>query len=212
MGNYYHFVVLPCDPVSPTQKALVEDGVRIAYNRIYAKLRNRTFYSIIELNRAVWELMTRHNQTRMVYVNCHRNEFIKTLFAQDFDVERIVRGLSAFASQTIIAGETFVFLDEVQEEPRVVASLKYFCEDMPELHITVAGSLLGLLDHESITLYLFIIELENTFGKMRKIKRNIVADIPFKVIPITTLYPIFPCRLYLYLHPSSRIYASVNAT
>lgn len=84
----------------------------------------------------------------MVYVNCHRNEFIKTLFAQDFDVERIVRGLSAFASQTIIAGETFVFLDEVQEEPRVVASLKYFCEDMPELHITVAGSLLGLLDHE----------------------------------------------------------------
>jgi transposase len=65
MGNYYHFVVLPCDPASPTQKALVEDGVRIAYNRIYAKLRNRTFYSIIELNRTVWELMARHNQTRM---------------------------------------------------------------------------------------------------------------------------------------------------
>lgn len=65
MGNYYHFVVLPCDPVSPTQKALVEDAVRITYNRIYAKLRNRTFYSIIELNQAVWELMSMHNQTRM---------------------------------------------------------------------------------------------------------------------------------------------------
>ena len=65
MGNYYHFVVLPCDPASPTQKALVEDGVQITYNRIYAKLRNRTFYSIHELNNAVWELMSQHNQTRM---------------------------------------------------------------------------------------------------------------------------------------------------
>lgn len=65
MGNYYHFVVLPCDPVSPTQKALVEDSVRITYNRIYAKLRGRTFFSLIELNNAVWELMGKHNQTRM---------------------------------------------------------------------------------------------------------------------------------------------------
>lgn len=45
MGNYYHFVVLPCDPASPTQKALVEDSVRITYNRVYARLRNRTFHS-----------------------------------------------------------------------------------------------------------------------------------------------------------------------
>ena len=65
MGNYYHFVVLPCDPASPTQKALVEDSVRITYNRIYARLRNRTFHSLMELNRAVWELMEKHNQTRM---------------------------------------------------------------------------------------------------------------------------------------------------
>ena len=65
MGNYYHFVVLPCDPASPTQKALVEDSVRITYNRIYARLRNRTFHSLLELNRAVWELMEKHNQTRM---------------------------------------------------------------------------------------------------------------------------------------------------
>lgn len=43
MGNYYHFVVLPCDPASPTQKALVEDKVKVMYNRVYAKLRNRPF-------------------------------------------------------------------------------------------------------------------------------------------------------------------------
>ncbi len=65
MGNHYHFVVLPCDPGSPTQKALVEDGVKNTYNRIYAKLRNRTFYSLLELNKAVWECASQYNQTRM---------------------------------------------------------------------------------------------------------------------------------------------------
>lgn len=65
MGNHYHFVVLPCDPKEPTQKALVEDGVRNMYNRIYAKLRNRVFHSLIELNQAVWELVSLHNKTRM---------------------------------------------------------------------------------------------------------------------------------------------------
>lgn len=65
MGNHYHFVVLPCDPREPTQKALVEDKVKTTYNRIYAKLRNRTFHSIIDLNRAVWELLSLFNKTRM---------------------------------------------------------------------------------------------------------------------------------------------------
>lgn len=65
MGNYYHFVVLPCDPKEPTQKALVEDGVRNTYNRVYAKLRKRTFYSLLELNHAVWEQMELYNRTRM---------------------------------------------------------------------------------------------------------------------------------------------------
>lgn len=74
MGNYYHFVVLPCAPASPTQKALVEDSVRITYNRIYARLRNRAFHSLLELNRAVWELMGRHNRTRMQKRSYSREE------------------------------------------------------------------------------------------------------------------------------------------
>lgn len=65
MGNYYHFVVLPCDPLSHTQKALVEDKVKVCYNRIYAKLRNSTFTSPVELNKAVCGLCSQHNQTRM---------------------------------------------------------------------------------------------------------------------------------------------------
>ena len=65
MGNHYGFVVLPCGPASPTQKALVEDAVRITYNRIAAKLRKREFYSLLELNKAVSELAGQVNQSRM---------------------------------------------------------------------------------------------------------------------------------------------------
>ncbi len=65
MGNHYHFVVLPCDPAQPTQKALVEDAVRKMYNRVYAKLRERIFHTLHDLNTAVWELVAQYNQTRM---------------------------------------------------------------------------------------------------------------------------------------------------
>jgi transposase len=65
MGNYYGFVTIPCQPHSPRQKALVENQVKLIYRRVYAKLRNCTFFSIDELNRAVGALMLEHNRTRM---------------------------------------------------------------------------------------------------------------------------------------------------
>lgn len=83
-----------------------------------------------------------------VYVNCFRNETATRLFAEDKDVKRIVLGLSAMSGITITAGKTLVFLDEIQEIPAAVSALKYFCEDMPELHIVVAGSLLGVMSIE----------------------------------------------------------------
>ena len=65
MGCFYGFVPMPCEPHSPTQKALVESAVRRVYHHVHAKLRNRTFTSILELNKAVGKLMRKHNQTRM---------------------------------------------------------------------------------------------------------------------------------------------------
>jgi len=84
----------------------------------------------------------------MVYVNCYMNPAIKTLFSEDKNVRRIILGLSAISGKEITPGKTLIFLDEVQEVPEVVASLKYFCEDAPETHIAVAGSLLGVLNME----------------------------------------------------------------
>ena len=82
----------------------------------------------------------------MVYVNCYKNEIVTQLFQGDVDVDRILIGLSAYAKKPIIPGKTLVFLDEIQEIPPVLSSLKYFCEDKPELHVVVAGSLLGVMN------------------------------------------------------------------
>lgn len=52
--------------------------------------------------------------------------------------------LSHIAGQTIIREKTLIVFDEVQLCERALTSLKYFCEDAPEYHIIVAGSLLGV--------------------------------------------------------------------
>lgn len=88
----------------------------------------------------------RNEYRNMVYVNCYKNEPIRKLFETDKNVHRIVLGLSAYANQTISGGETLIFLDEIQEIPPVLSTLKYFCEEMPEIHIAVAGSLLGVMN------------------------------------------------------------------
>lgn len=79
----------------------------------------------------------------VVYVNCHQNDFTRNLF-RDLDVNRIVTEVSRFYNSTIIAGETLLIFDEIQEADNGIASLKYFCEDMRDLHVAAAGSLLGI--------------------------------------------------------------------
>lgn len=80
----------------------------------------------------------------LAYVNCYRNEAVRGLFAGDSDVRRLCLGLSAIAGCPIEPGRTLLFLDEIQEAPGAVASLKYFCEDIRGLHVVAAGSLLGV--------------------------------------------------------------------
>lgn len=88
-----------------------------------------------------------HNEfDNVVYVNCYKNPAVETLFAEDKDVRRILLGLSALSGEEIQPGKTFVFLDEVQDIPDVVSSLKYFCEDAPEIVVAAAGSLLGVMN------------------------------------------------------------------
>ena len=87
-----------------------------------------------------------HEFKNMVYINCYKNDIVAQLFNEDTDVDKLILGLSAIARQTIVPGETLIFLDEIQEIPPILSSLKYFCENKPELHVVVAGSLLGVMN------------------------------------------------------------------
>ena len=79
----------------------------------------------------------------IVYVNCHNNPFAQTLFS-DFVISRILRAIEINYEVKIEVGQTLLFFDEIQEIPNGIASLKYFCEDMRQLHVAAAGSLLGI--------------------------------------------------------------------
>ena len=60
------------------------------------------------------------------------------------DPKRIISNLSLAVGQPINPGETLLILDEIQDCPAAVGSLKYFCDDAPEYHVACAGSLLGM--------------------------------------------------------------------
>ncbi len=64
-ANHYGCVVVPARAGHPKDKALVENQVRLIYNRVYARLRKLQFFSLSSLNKAIRELVKRHNQTRM---------------------------------------------------------------------------------------------------------------------------------------------------
>lgn len=83
----------------------------------------------------------------VAYINCDDNELAKDLFVQDYDINRIVFAIGAITNQSIVAGKTLIILDEVQESPRGLSVLKYFCENAPQYHVAVAGSLLGITMH-----------------------------------------------------------------
>ena len=85
------------------------------------------------------------------YVNCDRNENLHQIFEGGFNITKIIRGISALSGVDIIPGKTLIFLDEVQSFPLVLESLKYFCEDAPDYHVAVAGSLLGIALHSGVS-------------------------------------------------------------
>lgn len=82
--------------------------------------------------------------SKVVYVNCDDEPRMKQIFDLDYDIERILTTLQAITGQKATPGDTLIVLDEIQEVPRGLHSLKYFCEKATEYHVMVAGSLLGV--------------------------------------------------------------------
>ena len=93
----------------------------------------------------------RQYYTDVAYFMCDKDNEIERIFSSNFNVERILMQLSARRGKDIRPNETLIIFDEIQTAPKVLESLKFFCEDAPEYHIAVAGSLLGISLHQGFS-------------------------------------------------------------
>ena len=83
-----------------------------------------------------------------VEINLEREPQYKAAFLPDLNVDRIISQISAICRRRIEPGKTLLFIDEIQECPEAIMSLRFFKEDMPSLHVIAAGSLLGIELHQ----------------------------------------------------------------
>ena len=79
------------------------------------------------------------------YVNFERTPQAVGIFVRDLDVQRIIRELGFLLKAGINIEQDLLILDEIQAAPKALTSLKYFCEDLPQLAVCTAGSLLGVI-------------------------------------------------------------------
>lgn len=86
----------------------------------------------------------RREYSKCAYVNFESNTLLKNLFADNFDIGRILLAIQIETGVSIEPGNTLIIFDEIQEAPGALTSLKYFHENVPEYHVIAAGSLLGV--------------------------------------------------------------------
>ena len=126
---------------------------RLAYGKLLAwknsKSRKPLILSGARQVGKTWLLKEfgRAEYRRMAYISCDESPELKEAFS-DFDTARLLRTFSSISGVEIKAGETLLVLDEIQEIPLALTALKYFCENAPDYHIAVSGSLLGIGLHE----------------------------------------------------------------
>ena len=111
---------------SPPRKPLILQGARQV---------GKT-YSLLEFGRSCYE--------NVAYFNFETNPKLNKTFEENISPDYLIPILSHIAGQTIVKEKTLIVFDEVQLCERALISLKYFCEDAPDYHIVVAGSLLGV--------------------------------------------------------------------
>lgn len=111
---------------SPYRKPLILKGVRQVGKTWILKEFGRRYYE------------------NTAYFNFDENEEYKQFFETTKDIDRILQNLMLASGQKIVPEKTLIIFDEVQDCPKVINSMKYFCENAPQYHIACAGSLLGI--------------------------------------------------------------------
>ena len=111
---------------SPYRKPLILKGVRQVGKTWVLKEFGKQYYE------------------NTAYFNFDENEEYKQFFETTKDVDRILQNLMLASAQKIMPEKTLIIFDEVQDCPKVINAMKYFCENAPQYHIACAGSLLGI--------------------------------------------------------------------
>ena len=111
---------------SPYRKPLILKGVRQVGKTWVLKEFGKRYYE------------------NVAYFNFDENEEYKQFFETTKDVDRILQNLMLVSGENIAPEKTLIIFDEVQDCPKVINSMKYFCENAPQYHIACAGSLLGI--------------------------------------------------------------------
>ena len=87
----------------------------------------------------------------IAYITFYNNNRFKKVFEDDYDIKRIISNIEIETNISVDIHDTLIVFDEIQECPKALESLKYFCENAREYNIIAAGSLLGVFLHENIS-------------------------------------------------------------
>jgi predicted AAA+ superfamily ATPase len=111
---------------SPTRKPLLVYGARqVGKTWLMKQFGNKAF-------------------EKTIYINFEKEIPLRRIFEQDYQPQRIIKAIEAYSGQNIVVGKTLLIFDEIQEAKGGLTCLKYFKEEMRELHVIGAGSLLGI--------------------------------------------------------------------
>ncbi len=88
---------------------------------------------------------------KTAYITFFKNQRMKNVFEDDYNLERILANINIECKTEVTPEDTLIILDEIQECPKALEALKYFCEDAPQYAVAAAGSLLGLALHKGVS-------------------------------------------------------------
>jgi predicted AAA+ superfamily ATPase len=111
-----------------------------------------------------------------IYINFEKEIQLRGIFEIDYNPQRIIKLIEIHTNQKIEFGKTLLILDEIQEAKGGLTALKYFNEELPELHLIGAGSLLGIALKQQTSFPVGQVEFLNlyplNFGEFLKASGN----------------------------------------
>ena len=93
----------------------------------------------------------KNEYAKCAFFSLDRNQKAREVFEKGGTTTDILVALSAISNVDIRPNDTLIVLDEIQDCPKALETLKFFCEDTPDIHIVVAGSLLGVSLHQGVS-------------------------------------------------------------